>query len=197
MQDNAAPQYILAFRTITTILNVLQNAPLTTQSVQNMHILDAPIKREGQILSALANLLVRADEVAAVVSQPGQGFGVQVIACINPDETVDVLSDDLPDATAHLPTVHPDQPHHTIKTDDAADVTADIDHSQSTDHNQTPATSHADCNGDFLTTINPRRPNKPIPNDAMTFTGTAPHIFQPGRINVDVFNPLAYVLTCW
>src|ERR1700722_18073297 len=168
-EDSPAPRdYILAFRTITTILNVLQNAPLTAQNVQNIHVVDAPTKREGQILSALASLLVRADEVAAVVSQPDQGFDVKVITCINPDEAVDLLPDDEVNPRHHSPEPHEHTVHVrqnvNLDPDHAANVTQDI-HNPETVTPYHPSTSHADLNGDFITSINPRRSKASIPND--------------------------------
>jgi hypothetical protein len=189
-RSKATPPHdlLLAFRTITTMLNLLQHAPLTTKDMQNI---DSPAQREGQILSALANLLVRQDEVTAVVSQPNQGSDVKIIACTSPDQ---------PDESPDL--------HHPTKSvllgEDGEDTALseprgvpDPIHGDS-DLSPVPSPPLEDfdlCN--FVTASNPRRSKKPIVNDAMTFTGPYPMVFESHDALVNLLDPLAYAMGCW
>jgi hypothetical protein len=73
------PANILAFRTITTILNVLQDGPTGRKGAYNVkNTSQAP---ELRTLNAIATLLVRQHEVTSVASQT-EGNGVDLVACM-------------------------------------------------------------------------------------------------------------------
>jgi len=189
-RSKATPPHdlLLAFRTITTMLNLLQHAPLTTKDMQNIQVIDSPARREGQILSALANLLVRQDEVTAVVSKPNQGSDVKIIACTSPDPP-----DESPDL--HHPTASVPLGEDTALSEPRG--VPDPIHGDS-DLSQVPRPPLQDFNlCNFITASNPRRSKKPIANDAMTFTGPYPMVFESHDALVDLRDPLSYAMACW
>jgi hypothetical protein len=75
---NGIPELILAFRTITTMLSYIQRE--TPSSRAKPRPSDAAQRYELKILNALATLLVRENEVVAVVANPASHPGsIEVI----------------------------------------------------------------------------------------------------------------------
>jgi len=96
MTKPTKPNAVLAFRTITTILSVLQASPIDGTRPASLEINNnnssekIARRRELRILDALATLLVRDNEVTAVVSKRGaSGEAVEVVACGNIDASHD------------------------------------------------------------------------------------------------------------
>jgi hypothetical protein len=176
------------------MLNILQHAPLTTQDMQNMHLVDTPVRREGRILSALANLLVRQDEVTAVVSKPDQGSDVTIFACTSPDhldecpDVCDATSQCSENTALSQPRMIPD-PTKSFRFREDTQMTEPYAILNPSIQDQ----ALRNC----VTTLNPRRAKKAIPGDAMTFTGEHPTIFESREAIVDIRDPLSYALTCW
>ena len=76
---NGIPELILAFRTITTMLSYIQRQ--TPSSEAKPRPTDTDQRHELKILNALATLLVRENEVVAVVAKPASHVGsIEVIA---------------------------------------------------------------------------------------------------------------------
>lgn len=71
---------ILAFRTITTMLSLIQ-CPIETTQIEPVDI-SAPKRKELRILDALAALLIREHEKVAVMAKP-DGKSIQVISVVN------------------------------------------------------------------------------------------------------------------
>ena len=177
------------------MLNILQHAPLTTKDVQNMHLVDTPVRREGRILSALANLLVRQDEVTAVVSKPNQGSDVTIFACTSPDHL-----DECPDVRDPTPS-QPGENTTLSQPRMIPDPTRSFRFREDTHMTPPCAIPNPSIQDQALrncfTTLNPRRAKKAILGDAMTFTGQYPTIFESHGAIVDIRDPLSYALTCW
>lgn len=72
---------ILAFRTITTLLALIQ-CPTESTQIEPVHI-SKPEGNELRVLDALAALLIRQHEKAAVMAKPFDGKSIQVFAVVN------------------------------------------------------------------------------------------------------------------
>jgi hypothetical protein len=94
---------ILAFRTITTLLSVFQ--PHTPSNPQTHSKTEHD---ELMVLDALAALLVRQHEVAAVISTGNDGSGVQVLASVvRIDNSGPIFTDILPQSTQWVASMNP------------------------------------------------------------------------------------------
>ena len=83
------PDAILAFRTITTMLSLIPS-PIKTTSGQKEFTREQ--RTELRVLDALAGVIVREHEVAAVMAKPYNGFNIQVIASVNLNNSEPALS---------------------------------------------------------------------------------------------------------
>jgi hypothetical protein len=80
---------ILAFQTIMTMLNILQDDPTSHKPAAYLRNTSHSVAQELQTLNAIATLLVRQHEVTSVASMT-KWHGVDLIACAtmavcNPD----------------------------------------------------------------------------------------------------------------
>ncbi len=78
---NSKQNGILAFRTITTMLALIQSPTETTQ-IEPVHLSKSQCK-ELRVLDALAALLVREYEVVVIMAEPYDGKSIQVISIVN------------------------------------------------------------------------------------------------------------------
>jgi len=76
---------VLAFRTITTMLALIQSPTETTQ-IEPVHLSKLQ-RKELRVLDALAALLVREYEVVAIMAEPYDGKSIQVISIVNLNNT--------------------------------------------------------------------------------------------------------------
>jgi hypothetical protein len=106
MAGNLEPvdQLIRTFRTITTIINVLQNSNLPKtlkQHTSDNNIASRNDRKVLKLLSALAKLFVRNHEVTATASKlqvQADGLNIKIIAVVataNPDRETEERSDAL------------------------------------------------------------------------------------------------------
>jgi hypothetical protein len=72
---------ILAFRTITTLLSLIQ-CPSESTKVEPLHISKLE-RKELRVLDSLAALLIREHEKAAVMAKPFDGKSIQVTSVVN------------------------------------------------------------------------------------------------------------------
>jgi hypothetical protein len=72
---------ILAFRTITTMLALIQSPTETTQ-IESVHLSKLQ-RKELRVLDALAALLVREYEIVVIMAEPYDGKSIQVISIVN------------------------------------------------------------------------------------------------------------------
>jgi hypothetical protein len=72
---------VLAFRTITTMLALIQS-PIETTQIEPVHLSKLQ-RKELRVLDALAALLVREYEVVAIMAEPYDGKSIQVISIVN------------------------------------------------------------------------------------------------------------------
>lgn len=72
---------ILAFRTITTMLALIQ-CPTETTTILPVHI-SKPQRKELRVLDALAALLIRQYEKVAIMAKPYDGKSISVISVVN------------------------------------------------------------------------------------------------------------------
>lgn len=72
---------VLAFRTITTMLALIQSPTETTQ-IEPVHLSKLQ-RKKLRVLDALAALLVREYEVVAIMEEPYDGKSIQVISIVN------------------------------------------------------------------------------------------------------------------
>ena len=72
---------ILAFRTITTMLALIQ-CPTETTKIEPVHISKSK-RKELRVLDAIAALLIREHEKVAVMGIPYDGKSIQVISTVN------------------------------------------------------------------------------------------------------------------
>lgn len=88
--STTVPDYILAFRTMTTLLSKIQQTDASTTIIEDLPARGLPERQEVRILSALSSFLVMDNEVVAVTSkQPsGDKDGVEVIISTHNDESL-------------------------------------------------------------------------------------------------------------
>lgn len=80
---------ILAFRTITTMLSLIQ-CPTETTKIEPLHI-SKDDRKELMVLDALAALLIRNYEKVAIMAEPFDGKSIRVISIVslnNPESAV-------------------------------------------------------------------------------------------------------------
>jgi hypothetical protein len=121
-----------------------------------------------------------------VVSKPNQGSDVKIVVCTSPDQPDE--SPDLQYSTTSIPRgkdIVSSQSH--VVLDTGGSILAQV---------SGPSLRDVDLRN-CITSSNPRRSKKPIANDAMTFTGPRPTIFESRGALVDVRDPLSYALKCW
>jgi hypothetical protein len=98
MSQPTKPDPVLAFRTITTILHALQTSPIDGAKPTSLQVTNdnsaqkIARRRELRILDAIATLLVRDNEIVAVVSKRGALGDVEVVACDNSDPGHDYIA---------------------------------------------------------------------------------------------------------
>ena len=90
LSAHSKDESILAFRTITTMLSLIQQ-PSETTKVEPVHIPKAK-RKELRVLDSLAALLVRNHEVVTVMTVPSNGNSIQIISVVNLNQSRPALT---------------------------------------------------------------------------------------------------------
>jgi hypothetical protein len=189
-------ELIHQFRTITTMLKVLREAPTISEGGA-MHVEDTFISQEReqelQVLDALSTILVRNHETVAVVSQPGDRTGdYEIVACAHfSRDHIEFPPAPDPQHELDCPTTNPHPESNQEKLEDVSSVTAEPCqiHDGSQDNAPPPIpTPHEECKDSHVAVA-----------DSITDSGTTqPPIIETRDVNkVDIDDPLAYVRKNW